>query len=108
MINARMETLTQRPAFRSLLAANRCMIPASGYYEWKADGKIKTPYYIHPRSGSFVAFAGLYDTWTNPQGEEIQTCTIVTRDADDAMPTCTIACPWCSPERTSRPGLIRN
>ena len=45
----------------------------------------KIPYYIHPAQGSFVAFAGLYDTWTNAQGEEIQTFTIVTRDADDQM-----------------------
>jgi putative SOS response-associated peptidase YedK len=85
MINARIETLTQRPAFRGLLAHNRCLVPASGYYEWKADGSTKAPYYIHPADGSFVAFAGLYDTWTNPKGEEIQTFTIVTQDADDAM-----------------------
>jgi putative SOS response-associated peptidase YedK len=53
--------------------------------EWKAYGRVKIPYHIHPRSGSFVAFAGLYDAWSNPKGEELQTCTIVTRDADDAM-----------------------
>jgi putative SOS response-associated peptidase YedK len=85
MINARIETLTQRPAYRGLLAAHRCLVPASGYYEWKAEGRGKTPYYIHPAEGSFVAFAGLYDTWTNTQGEEIPTFTIVTRDADDQM-----------------------
>jgi putative SOS response-associated peptidase YedK len=82
MINARMETLTQRPAFRSLLPANRCMIPASGYYEWKAEARGKTPYYIHPTSREFFAFAGLYDVWTNPHGEEIHTFTIITKDAD--------------------------
>jgi putative SOS response-associated peptidase YedK len=48
MINARVETLTQRPAFRGLLAANRALIPACGYYEWKAEGREKTPYDIHP------------------------------------------------------------
>jgi putative SOS response-associated peptidase YedK len=85
MINARIETLTERPAYRGLLARNRALVPASGYYEWKADGATKTPYYIHPTDGSFVAFAGLYDTWTNPNGEEMQTFTIVTQDADDAM-----------------------
>jgi putative SOS response-associated peptidase YedK len=82
MINARMETLTQRPAFRSLLTANRCMIPASGYYEWKAEARGKTPYYIQPTSHEFFAFAGLYDVWTNPDGEEIHTFTIITKDAD--------------------------
>lgn len=81
MINARMETLTQRPVFRSLLAANRCMIPASGYYEWKAEARSKTPYYIHPTSQEFVAFAGLYDIWTSPDGKEIHTFTIITKDA---------------------------
>jgi putative SOS response-associated peptidase YedK len=82
MINARMETLTQRPAFRSLLAGNRCMIPASGYYEWRAEARGKTPYYIHPTSREFFAFAGLYDVWTNPDGEEIHTFTIITKDSD--------------------------
>jgi putative SOS response-associated peptidase YedK len=85
MINARIETLTQSPAYRGLLARNRCLVPASGYYEWKADGTTKTPYYIHPAAGSFVAFAGLYNTWMGPDGREIPTCTIVTRDADDMM-----------------------
>jgi putative SOS response-associated peptidase YedK len=83
MINARMETLTQRPAFRSLLATNRCMIPASGYYEWRAEARGgRTPYYIHPTSHEFFAFAGLYDVWTNPDGEEIHTFTIITKDSD--------------------------
>jgi putative SOS response-associated peptidase YedK len=85
MIKARIETLTEKPAYRGLLAHNRCLVPASGYYEWKADGRTKIPYYIHPRQGSFVAFAGLYDTWTDPKGNELPTCTIVTRDADDLM-----------------------
>jgi putative SOS response-associated peptidase YedK len=82
MINARMETLTQRPAFRSLLAAHRCMIPATGYYEWKAEARGKTPYYIHPTSHEFFAFAGLYDVWTNPHGKELYTFTIITKDSD--------------------------
>jgi putative SOS response-associated peptidase YedK len=85
MINARVETLAQKPAYRGLLATHRCLVPASGYYEWKAEGRGKTPYYIHPAHVSFVAFAGLYDTWTNAQGEELRTFTIVTRDADDQM-----------------------
>jgi putative SOS response-associated peptidase YedK len=85
MINARIETLTQRPSYRGLLAAHRCLVPASGYYEWKTEERGKIPYYIHPAEGSFIAFAGLYDTWTNAQGEETPTFTIVTRDADDQM-----------------------
>jgi putative SOS response-associated peptidase YedK len=85
MINARVETLAQRPAFRGLLSHNRAVIPACGYYEWKAEGRDKTPYYIHPRSESFVAFAGLYDTWTTPDGEDLYTFTIITTDADPFM-----------------------
>jgi putative SOS response-associated peptidase YedK len=85
MINARVETLAQRPAFRSLLAANCCLAPASGFYEWKGDGRGKTPYYIHPRSNQFFAFAGLYDVWTKLDGEELHTFTIITKDADDFM-----------------------
>src|SRR5262245_35831496 len=82
MINARVETLTQRPAFRGLLSHHRCLVPACGYYEWKAEGREKTPYYIHPRSESFVAFAGLYDVWSNSTGEELNTFTIITTEAD--------------------------
>jgi putative SOS response-associated peptidase YedK len=85
MINARIETLTQRPAYRGLLATHRCLVPSSGYYEWRAEERGKTPYYIHPAHGSFVAFAGLYDTWTNEEGEGLRTFTIVTRDADEYM-----------------------
>jgi putative SOS response-associated peptidase YedK len=84
-INARVETLTQRPAFRGLLSHNRALIPACGYYEWKADGREKTPYYIHPQGEPYVAFAGLYDVWTNPTGEELYTFTIITTDADPFM-----------------------
>src|SRR5215475_5313923 len=85
MINARVETLTQKPAFRSLVAANRCLVPASGYYEWKGDGRNKTPYYIHPKSNQFFAFAGLYDVWAKPDGEELYTFIIITKDADEFM-----------------------
>jgi putative SOS response-associated peptidase YedK len=85
MINARVETLAQRPAFRSLLVANRCLVPASGFYEWKTDGREKTPYYIYPKSNQFFAFAALYDVWTKPDGEELYTSTIITKDADEFM-----------------------
>jgi putative SOS response-associated peptidase YedK len=85
MINARVETIAQRPAFRSLLATNRCLIPTSGFYEWKAEPRGKKPYYIHPKSNQFFAFAGLYDVWTKPDGEELYTFTIITKDADEFM-----------------------
>jgi putative SOS response-associated peptidase YedK len=85
MINARVETLTQRPAFRSLLAANRCLVPASGFYEWQGEGRDKTPYYIYPQEDRYLAFAGLYDLWITPTSEELYTFTIITTDADPFM-----------------------
>jgi putative SOS response-associated peptidase YedK len=85
MINARVETLTQRPAFRGLLSHNRCLVPASGFYEWQGEGRNKTPYYIHPENDQYIAFAGLYDVWSKPDGEELHTFTIITRDADEFM-----------------------
>jgi putative SOS response-associated peptidase YedK len=85
MINARVETLTQRPAFRGLLSHHRCLVPASGYYEWQGEGRNKTPYYIHPQEDQYLAFAGLYDTWTTPDGEDLDTFTIITTEADPFM-----------------------
>jgi putative SOS response-associated peptidase YedK len=85
MINARVETLSQRPAFRGLLSHNRCLVPASGFYEWQGEGRDKTPYYIHPEDQPYLAFAGLYDVWITPRGEERSTCTIITTEADPFM-----------------------
>jgi putative SOS response-associated peptidase YedK len=85
MINARVETLTQRPTFRGLLSHNCALVPACGYYEWEGEGRDKTPYYIHPQDEQFIAFAGLYDTWTKPDGEDLYTFTIITTEADPFM-----------------------
>ena len=85
MINARVETLTQRPAFRALLSHHRCLVPACGYYEWQGEGREKTPYYIHPEDEPYIAFAGLYDTWITPDGEDLYTFTIITTEADSFM-----------------------
>jgi putative SOS response-associated peptidase YedK len=85
MINARVETLTQRPAFRGLLGHNRALVPACGYYEWQGEGRDKTSFYIHPQDDQYLAFAGLYDTWTTPDGDELYTFTIITTDADESM-----------------------
>jgi putative SOS response-associated peptidase YedK len=85
MINARIETLTQRPAFRGLLSHHRTLVPACGDYEWKAEGREKTPYYIHPEDEPYMAFAGLDDTWTTPEGEDLSTFTIITTEGDPFM-----------------------
>ena len=79
MINARAETLTERPAYRGLLRSQRCIVPASGFYEWQDTGKKgKQPFYIHADAGEYLPFAGLYDIWVSPEGQEVYSCTIIT------------------------------
>ncbi len=85
MINARVETLTQRPAFRGLLSHNRALVPACGYYEWQKGGRQKMPYYIHPQEEPYLAFAGLYDVWQRPDSGDLYTFTIITTEADPFM-----------------------
>jgi putative SOS response-associated peptidase YedK len=79
LINARAETMAEKPAFRDSLRNQRCIVPASGYYEWKkrSDGT-RWPYYITAVDGETMAFAGLYATWAGPNGEEVDTVCIVT------------------------------
>ncbi|MEO6395357.1 MAG: SOS response-associated peptidase [Devosia sp.] len=79
LINARAETMIDKPAFRDALRHSRCIVPASGYYEWmKAPGGRRLPYYITSRETETMAFAGLYSTWSGPDGEEVDTVAIVT------------------------------
>ena len=77
-INARAESLAEKPLFRSLLAYGRCLVPASGFYEWKTEGKRKVPFYFHLPESPLFAFAGLYDTWKEPEGTTLATYTIIT------------------------------
>jgi putative SOS response-associated peptidase YedK len=84
MINARSETVVDKPAFRHAFRKRRCLIAASGFYEWqKTDGK-KQPYYIHTRDGQPIAFAGLWERWEKG-GEPVESCTILTTEANDLM-----------------------
>ena len=80
MINARAETLTQKPTFSRPFKTQRCIIPANGFYEWKQDivSRKKTPFYIKLSSGKPMGFAGLYDTWKSKEGNIITSCTIIT------------------------------
>lgn len=78
-INARAETLEEKPTFRPAFRRKRCIIPASGFYEWKTVGKGKQPFYIHPTKGDCFAFAGLLEDWQGPHGElMISTCIVTT------------------------------
>ena len=89
MINARAETLPGKPAFRAALKRRRCLIPASGFYEWKKnpDGKTKTPMYIRMKDHKPFAFAGLWDSWLDPAGTgtEFRSCTIITTRPNELM-----------------------
>jgi putative SOS response-associated peptidase YedK len=86
LINARAETVATTPAFRAAFQRRRCLIPADGFYEWKRlDAKHKQPYYIaRPDRGPF-AFAGLWERWRPEGGDAIESCTIITTDANETM-----------------------
>ena len=77
MINARLETVTTKPSFKNLINQNRCIILSNGYYEWKQDGSIKVPFFIHRRDRSMILFAGLWTVWPT-SSKRIFTYTILT------------------------------
>ncbi len=83
LINARAETLAEKPSFRAALRRRRCIVPANGFYEWAGQLSGKQPFYIHPPDGALLAFAALWERWTRPQdGEVIDSFTIVTTEAN--------------------------
>ena len=82
MINARAETLAEKPAFRAALKKRRCLILADGFYEWKREGSRKTPMYFQVERGKPFAFAGLWETWTDPDQALVRSCTIITTRAN--------------------------
>lgn len=84
MINARSETLAVKPSFKNLLKRRRCLVPATGFYEWISSAKPKQPVYIKLKSDEPFAFAGLWDQWQSPSGI-IQSCTIITTDANSMI-----------------------
>lgn len=81
LINARAETVKEKPAFKNAIRRRRCLIPADGYYEWRASAGGKRPYFIHRRDHSPIGFAGVAETWIGPNGEEVETAAIVTAPA---------------------------
>jgi putative SOS response-associated peptidase YedK len=86
LINARLETAWDKPAFRSALAERRCLVPADGWYEWavRPDG-VRQPYFLTPDDGSLLAFAGLWEVWYDADGRPLATATILTGDAPPAL-----------------------
>ncbi len=81
LINARSETVLERPAFKNAMKRRRCLIPADGYYEWQASEGRKRPHFVHRRDGTPIGLAGLAETWIGPNGEELDTVAIVTAPA---------------------------
>jgi putative SOS response-associated peptidase YedK len=84
-INARAGTLAEKPMFGPLLKHGRCLVPASGFYEWKKEGKQKIPFYFHLPESPLFAFAGLCDTWKNLEGTTLSTYTIITCEPNDLL-----------------------
>jgi len=84
-INAKAETLAEKPMFCGLLKNKRCLVPASGFYEWRKDGKRKIPYYIHLKNSPLFAIAGLYDVWYDAGNGAHPTYTIITTDANELV-----------------------
>lgn len=84
LINARAETLVEKPSFRNAFRNRRCLVPATGFYEWKRD-QDKTPYYIRMKNGDAFCFAGLWDKWISGDGEIIHSFTIITINPNKLM-----------------------
>jgi putative SOS response-associated peptidase YedK len=86
MINARAETIAEKPAFKKALHERRCIIMSDGFYEWAKKGQAKQPMYIVNRDGTPFGFAGLWDRWQPPEGgEPVESCTIITTDANELV-----------------------
>lgn len=87
LINARSETLAEKPSFRGGYKYKRCLVLADGFYEWKAQpgSKTKVPHFIHLKSRQVFAFAGLWDEWSAPDGSPVRTCTIITTTPNQVL-----------------------
>lgn len=85
MINARAETVAEKPSFRDAFKKRRCLIVADGFYEWRKEGQSKIPVYVHLKSGQPFGFAGLYEHWRSPEGQELRSCTILTTEPNELM-----------------------
>jgi putative SOS response-associated peptidase YedK len=84
MINAREETVAQKPSYKKPLSKQRCLVPANGFYEWQKENG-KQPYYFTSKDGKLIALAGLYDVWKDAEDHEIWSFTIITRTANDVV-----------------------
>ncbi len=128
MINARVETVAEKPAYRQAFAKRRCLLPADGYYEWYPTSRVgrsgkplKQPFFIRPKDGASLAMAGLYEIWRDPEKSDDDparfrwTCTVITTEAEDEVGVIHDRMPmlverdrwadWLDPDRTSTDDL---
>ena len=84
-INARAETLTEQPSFKSIVDRRRCIIPADGFYEWRKEGRGKVPMWVHLRSREPFGLAGLWDVWRKPDGKRVESFTIITTEPNELV-----------------------
>lgn len=85
MINARSESVAEKPAYRTALRRRRCLVAADGFYEWQPGGRRKQPYFIRMKDDRPFGFAGLWETWEGPENSYVESCTIITTDANAIM-----------------------
>ncbi|MEN6375978.1 MAG: SOS response-associated peptidase [Smithella sp.] len=116
MINARAETIAVKPSFKKAFQKRRCLIPADGFYEWQKSGKVKKPFCISLKSGEPFGLAGLYETWMSPEKIPVQTCTIITTEANELIQSIHDRMPvivkkefynfWLDPDNHNEAGLL--
>lgn len=85
LINARCETVAEKPSFRSAIRQRRCIVPASGFFEWAVTATGKLPHYVSMSDGSPLSFAGIWETWKNPDGGTLESCALLTTAANSLM-----------------------
>ena len=85
LINARAETISEKPSFRSAFKFRRCLVPASGFYEWKREGSHKQPYYFQVKDTPLFSMAGIWESWKAPDGQIIESCSIITTEANNVV-----------------------
>jgi putative SOS response-associated peptidase YedK len=83
--NARGETVAEKPSFRDAFKRRRCLVPADGFYEWKAEGRLKQPYYFSMKSGEPFALGGVWESWRAPDGNILRTCCLITTGPNEIM-----------------------
>lgn len=85
VLQARSDSVLDKPSFKNAMKRRRCLIPADGFYEWNEDTTPRRPYVVRPTHGGPVAFAGLWECWTGPNGEELETAAVITTDANKTL-----------------------